>query len=58
MSFFQTDDLRIEKIRPLIPPAILIEELPLTGFRFTAAPSPVQGFGTWPVRAYAFVDEG
>jgi 3-deoxy-7-phosphoheptulonate synthase len=30
MSFYQTDDLRIEKIRPLIPPAILIEELPLT----------------------------
>jgi 3-deoxy-7-phosphoheptulonate synthase len=30
MSFHQTDDLRIEKIRPLIPPAILIEELPLT----------------------------
>ncbi|HVZ36225.1 MAG TPA: 3-deoxy-7-phosphoheptulonate synthase [Polyangiaceae bacterium] len=29
MSFYQTDDLRIEKIRPLIPPAILIEELPL-----------------------------
>jgi 3-deoxy-7-phosphoheptulonate synthase len=30
MSFYQTDDLRIEKIRPLIPPAILFEELPLT----------------------------
>jgi 3-deoxy-7-phosphoheptulonate synthase len=30
MSFYQTDDLRIEKIRPLIPPAILIEELPLS----------------------------
>jgi 3-deoxy-7-phosphoheptulonate synthase len=30
MSFHQTDDLRIEKIRPLIPPAILIEELPLS----------------------------
>ncbi len=29
MSFYQTDDLRIEKIRPLIPPAILFEELPL-----------------------------
>ena len=25
-----TDDLRIEKIRPLIPPAILMEDLPLT----------------------------
>src|ERR1700712_345402 len=30
MSHYQTDDLRIEKIRPLIPAAILIEELPLT----------------------------
>jgi 3-deoxy-7-phosphoheptulonate synthase len=27
---YQTDDLRIEKLRPLIPPAILIEELPVT----------------------------
>ncbi|MCX6552622.1 MAG: 3-deoxy-7-phosphoheptulonate synthase [Acidobacteria bacterium] len=26
----QTDDLRIRQVRPLIPPAILIEELPLT----------------------------
>ncbi|MCK7475794.1 MAG: hypothetical protein MZV49_25170 [Rhodopseudomonas palustris] len=27
----RTDDLRIREIRPLIPPAILLEELPLTG---------------------------
>jgi 3-deoxy-7-phosphoheptulonate synthase len=27
---FQTDDLRIRNIRPLLPPAILMEELPLT----------------------------
>jgi len=26
---FQTDDLRIEKLRPLIPPAILMEEFPV-----------------------------
>ena len=25
-----TDDLRIEKVKPLIPPAILMEELPVT----------------------------
>src|SRR6266403_4377581 len=25
-----TDDLRIEKIRPLVPPAILMEDLPLS----------------------------
>jgi 3-deoxy-7-phosphoheptulonate synthase len=30
MSPYQTDDLRIEKLRPLIPPAILIEELPIS----------------------------
>jgi 3-deoxy-7-phosphoheptulonate synthase len=29
MIFRQTDDLRIRQIRPLIPPAILLEELPL-----------------------------
>ena len=28
--FRQTDDLRIRDVRPLIPPAILLEELPLT----------------------------
>jgi 3-deoxy-7-phosphoheptulonate synthase len=27
---FETDDLRIESLRPLLPPAILMEELPLT----------------------------
>jgi len=27
--FYQTDDIRIEHLRPLIPPAILMEELPL-----------------------------
>jgi 3-deoxy-7-phosphoheptulonate synthase len=27
----RTDDLRIREIRPLIPPAILLEELPITG---------------------------
>ncbi len=28
--FHQTDDLRIESLHPLLPPAILMEELPLT----------------------------
>ncbi len=27
---FQTDDLRIQSLRPLLPPAILMEELPIT----------------------------
>jgi 3-deoxy-7-phosphoheptulonate synthase len=30
MSFYPTDDLRIEKLRPLIPPAILIEDIPIS----------------------------
>jgi kynurenine formamidase len=33
-----------------------LEELPPSGFRFTAAPPRIQGFGTFPVRAYAVVD--
>jgi 3-deoxy-7-phosphoheptulonate synthase len=28
--FYKTDDLRISRLRPLIPPAILMEELPIT----------------------------
>ena len=30
MMFRQTDDLRITQVRPLIPPAILLEEIPIT----------------------------
>jgi len=30
-----------------------LEQLPATGFRFTAAPVKVKGMGTFPVRAYA-----
>ncbi|MFE9689633.1 cyclase family protein [Micromonospora sp. NPDC005806] len=30
-----------------------LEALPVTGFRFHAAPAPVAGMGTFPVRAYA-----
>lgn len=32
-------------------------QLPPHGFRFTAAPPAVEGLGTFPVRAYALVDE-
>ena len=28
--FRRTDDLRIRDVRPLIPPAILLEEIPIT----------------------------
>jgi arylformamidase len=34
-----------------------LENLPETGFRFHAAPVKVRAFGTFPVRAYAVLDE-
>jgi arylformamidase len=33
-----------------------LEALPLEGFKFSAVPVKVRGFGTFPVRAYAVVD--
>ena len=33
-----------------------LEQLPATGFRFSAAPPRIQGLGTFPVRAYAILD--
>jgi kynurenine formamidase len=33
-----------------------LDQLPDSGFRFTAAPPAVQGMGTFPVRAFAVVD--
>ena len=33
-----------------------LEQLPATGFRFSAAPPRIQGLGTFPVRAYAVVE--
>jgi arylformamidase len=62
------DSLNIDDTRNLARPVhsillgaeILIVEhlcqlgpLPETGFRFTAVPAKVAGFGTWPVRAFA-----
>jgi kynurenine formamidase len=41
---------------PLVEHLTGLEQLPAEGFRFTAVPAPVQGFGTFPVRAYAVVD--
>lgn len=34
-----------------------LEQLPLTGFRFTGVPAPVRGMGTFPIRAFAAVEE-
>ena len=36
---FSTDDVRIEGLRPLIPPAILLEELPLSARILSAVSS-------------------
>jgi kynurenine formamidase len=33
-----------------------LEQLPATGFRFSAAPPRIQGLGTFPVRAYAIIE--
>ena len=33
-----------------------LEQLPASGFRFSAAPPRIQGLGTFPVRAYALFD--
>jgi arylformamidase len=33
-----------------------LEELPPSGFRFSAAPPRIRGLGTFPVRAYAVID--
>lgn len=35
-----------------------LENLPETGARFTAVPPKVEGFGTFPVRAFAVIAEG
>ena len=32
-----------------------LQQLPTTGFRFTAAPPRIEGMGTFPVRAWAIV---
>ena len=34
-----------------------LDQLPVTGFRFFAVPAPVHGMGTFPVRAFALVDD-
>jgi arylformamidase len=33
-----------------------LSQLPAAGFRFSAVPAKVAGFGTWPVRAYAILN--
>jgi kynurenine formamidase len=41
---------------PIVEHLCGLDQLPVTGFRFTAAPVPVRGMGTFPVRAYAAIE--
>jgi arylformamidase len=43
---------------PIVEHMTGLEALPETGFRFSAVPVKVKGMGTFPVRAYAVVDDG
>jgi arylformamidase len=38
---------------PIVEHLCRLSQLPGKGFRFSAVPAPVQGFGSWPVRAFA-----
>jgi kynurenine formamidase len=40
---------------PIVEHLTRLEDLPLSGFRFTAAPPAVRGMGTFPVRAFAVI---
>src|SRR5207245_7771768 len=40
---------------PILEHLTALESLPAQGFRLHAAPAPVRGMGTFPVRAYAVV---
>jgi arylformamidase len=42
---------------PVVEHLTGLGQLPATGFRFTAAPVPLAGAGTFPVRAYAAIPE-
>jgi kynurenine formamidase len=42
---------------PIVEHLTALDRLPDRGFRFTAVPAPVAGFGTFPVRAFARVGD-
>jgi kynurenine formamidase len=42
---------------PIVEHLCGLEQLPARGFRFHAAPPLVRGMGTFPVRAYAVLEE-
>jgi kynurenine formamidase len=41
---------------PIVEHLTGLEQLPLSGFRFSAVPARVAGMATWPVRAYATLE--
>lgn len=41
---------------PIVEHLTRLETLPVSGFRFTAAPPKIRGMGTFPVRAHAWLD--
>lgn len=43
---------------PIVEHLCGLDQLPPGGFRFHAAPPPVVGIGTFPVRAYAVIADG
>ena len=43
---------------PIVEHLCGLDQLPPSGFRFHAAPAPVVGIGTFPVRAYAVIADG
>jgi kynurenine formamidase len=43
---------------PIVEHLCGLDQLPPSGFRFHAAPPPVVGIGTFPVRAYAVIADG
>jgi kynurenine formamidase len=40
---------------PIVEHMCNLGNLPASGFRFSAVPAKVAGFGSWPVRAYGHV---
>jgi kynurenine formamidase len=42
---------------PIVEHLTGLDQLPTTGFRFTAVPARVAGMGTWPVRAFARIED-
>ncbi len=40
---------------PIVEHLCHLDQIPPSGFRFHAAPPPIEGFGTFPVRAYAVI---